>query len=189
MPPLRSASSFLATQGPIKTVFALGLLRLISRLCAFIGVTTSARYGSRWGKYFWIRRLIEWQQDEISMSGFGETPLMPGSISVWGSNPLQHWEFANEICSERLIRKYVHPSGKLAWDFSPPMGPNHFGDAGTGMFALASWFRLYDALPKVLDAAAAGKLPPADLFDPIQNPAVAENASAAPGVRPRCLPP
>ena len=121
---------------------------------------------------------------EISMSGFGETPLMPGSISVWGDNPLQHWEFANEICSERLIRKYVHPSGKLAWDFSPPMGPNHFGDAGTGMFALASWFRLYDALPKVLDAAAAGKLPPADLFDPIQNPAVAENASAAPGVRP-----
>lgn len=110
---------------------------------------------------------------EVFQSGFLETPLMPGSCSLFGDDPMRHWIFANEVCAERLVRRYVHPSGKLAWDWVT-MGANHFCDVGTGIFAVASWFRLYDALPRVLDASAA-RPPPADLFDPRANPAINEH--------------
>lgn len=115
---------------------------------------------------------------EVFQSGFLETPLMPGSVSLFGDDPMRHWAFANEVCAERLIRRYVHPSGKLAWDWVS-QGANHFCDVGTGIFAVASWFRLYDALPRVLDTAAT-KPPSADLFDPMKNPFIAANAGLAP---------
>lgn len=114
---------------------------------------------------------------EVFQSGFLETPLMPGSCSIWGTDPMRHWNFASEVCAERLVRKYVHPSGRLAWDWAT-LGDNHFCDVGTGIFAVASWFRLYDALPRVLDAAAAKAPPSADLFDPLRNPSI--NAGLAP---------
>jgi hypothetical protein len=113
----------------------------------------------------------------VFQSGFLETPLMPGSCSIWGTDPMRHWNFASEVCAERLVRKYVHPSGRLAWDWAT-LGDNHFCDVGTGIFAVASWFRLYDALPRVLDAAAAKAPPSADLFDPLRNPSI--NAGLAP---------
>lgn len=109
---------------------------------------------------------------EVAQSGFLETPLMPGSCSMFGDDPAKHWQFANEVCAERLIRRYVHPSGKLAWEWAV-QGANHFCDMLTGLFALASWFRLYDALPNVLDKSAARVS--ADLFDPMQNPSINEN--------------
>ncbi len=108
---------------------------------------------------------------EIAHSSLLETPLMPGSCSLYGDDPARHWQFANEVCAERLIRRYVHPSGKLAWDYAT-MGDNHFCDVLTNIFALASWFRLYDALPNVLDATACKAPPPADLFDPMKNPTI-----------------
>jgi len=116
---------------------------------------------------------------EIFQSGFLETPLMPGSVSLYGDDPARHWTFANEVCAERLVRRYVHPSGKLAWDWAV-QGENHFCDVGTGLFALASWFRLYDALPHVLDTAAA-KPQSADLFDPMLNPAIIGNGERGTG--------
>ena len=116
---------------------------------------------------------------EVFQSGFLETPLMPGSCSLFGSDPMRHWTFASEVCAERLVRKYVHPSGRLAWDWAV-QGANHFCDVGTGLFAVASWFRLYDALPRVLDGSAAKAPPPADLFDPRVNTAINESAGLAP---------
>ena len=104
---------------------------------------------------------------------------MPGSLSLFGDDPLRHWTFANEVCAERLVRRYVHPSGKLAWDWVS-QGANHYCDVLTGIFAMASWFRLYDALPHVLDASATKAPPSADLFDPMKNPAIGENAGLAP---------
>lgn len=115
---------------------------------------------------------------EIAQSGFHETPLTPGSTSVYGSDAARHWDFAQEVAAERLVRKYVHPSGKLAWDWSVG-GPNHWCDALTGCFALASWFRLYDALPRVVDAPAA-RPPSMDLFDPRRNDAVCDANGWAP---------
>ena len=143
---------------------------------------------SEYGEYLAVHAPY-WR--EIAQSGFLETALMPGSISLYGDDPMRHWNFAAEICAERLIRRYVHPSGKLAWDWAV-QGPNHFCDVLTNLFALASWFRLYDALPHVLDTTAA-RPPPADLFDPLQNPAIAENnklpeetpAASPPALTPR----
>ena len=130
---------------------------------------------------------------EIMQSGFLETPLMPGSFSLYGSNPAEHFMVANEICNEKLVRKYVveHAGGKTetAWDWIVK-GDEHFCDVFTGCFAVASWFRCYDALSVSIDAVAAGytvtpggmiarKVQPKvvhqdDLFDPRRNAAVGE---------------
>jgi hypothetical protein len=130
---------------------------------------------------------------EIMQSGFLETPLMPGSFSLYGSNPAEHFLVANEICNEKLIRKYVveRAGGKTetAWDWIVK-GDEHFCDVFTGCFAVASWFRCYDALSVSIDAVAAGytvtpggmiarKVQPKvvhqdDLFDPRRNAAVGE---------------
>nr|DAE44776.1 MAG TPA: Large Terminase [Caudoviricetes sp.] len=111
---------------------------------------------------------------EIAQSGFLETPLMPGSCSLFGSDPKEHWQFATEVANERLERKYTHPSGKVAWDWSV-IGANHFGDALTSAFALGSYFHCFAALPRVLDDALTVSRPRenADLFDPRLNPAMA----------------
>ena len=119
---------------------------------------------------------------EVMQSGFLETPLMPGSLSLYGTNPTAHFEFANEITAEKLVRKYVVSgragSAETAWEWSVS-GDNHYCDVLTGCFALASWFRCYDNLSAVVDAAALGRVSAApqvhqdDLFDPRRNDQVA----------------
>lgn len=116
---------------------------------------------------------------EIQQSGWLETPLMPGSLSIFGQDALTHTQLATEVCAEKLVRKYQAYSGRettTAWDWMPPTGPNHYCDALTGAFALASWFRAYDALSQTIDAAALGVKPieghQDDLFDPMKNSAL-----------------
>ncbi len=130
---------------------------------------------------------------EIMQSGFLETPLMPGSFSLYGTNPAEHFEVANEICAEKLVRKYVVESrfgrSETAWDWIE-QGDNHYCDVFTGCFAIASWYHCYDALSASIDSAAAGYtitpggmiarkvIPKAihqdDLFDPRRNRQVGE---------------
>lgn len=93
---------------------------------------------------------------EVMQSGFLETPLMPGSLSIYGKNPAEHYELANEITAEKLVRKYpVETRGKTetAWDWTCT-GDNHYCDVLTGCFALASWYRAFDNLSRVVDTAA-----------------------------------
>jgi hypothetical protein len=116
------------------------------------------------GEYLYVHSPY-WR--EVALSGFLETPLMPGSVSIYGDNPSQHYEFASEVAAERLLRKYMHPSGKLAWDWATT-GENHYCDALTMAFALASWYRFYSALPSVSVRTRADN----PLFDPIANPAI-----------------
>ena len=52
----------------VKTVFTFGMRALKVWQCACIGESTSARYCIAIGKYFWISRLMEWQQEEMTMS-------------------------------------------------------------------------------------------------------------------------
>ena len=120
---------------------------------------------------------------EIQQSGWLETPLMPGSLSLFGQDALAHTQLATEVCAEKLVRKYQAYSGRettTAWDWMTT-GPEHYCDALTGAFALASWFRAYDALSQTIDAAALGVRPiddgrggphQDDLFDPRRNPAL-----------------
>lgn len=93
---------------------------------------------------------------EVMQSGFLETPLMPGSLSIYGQNPVEHYEFANEVAAEKLVRKYaVETKGKTetAWDWTVT-GDNHYCDTLVGCFALASWYHCYDNLSRVVDTAA-----------------------------------
>ena len=115
---------------------------------------------------------------EIQQSGWLETPLMPGSLSIFGQDALTHTQLATEVCAEKLVRKYQAYSGRettTAWDWITT-GPEHYCDALTGAFALASWFRAYDALSQTIDAAALGVKPieghQDDLFDPMKNSAL-----------------
>lgn len=136
---------------------------------------------SRFGEYLAFMAPY-WR--EIQQSGWLETPLMPGSLSLFGREALPHAAFAAEVCAERLVRKYQVYSGReteTAWDWMNT-GPEHWGDAATGAFALASWFRAYDALSRTIDAAALGVRPiddgkggphQDDLFDPLKNSALA----------------
>lgn len=123
---------------------------------------------------------------EIMQSGFLETPLQAGSLSLFGSDAARHFEFASEVCNEKLIRKYsVIRAGKTltAWDWQT-LGENHFCDCLTGCFALASWYHAYDNLSQIIDGVitaspsqpqpngdeiAPHKFHQDDLFDPMRN--------------------
>ena len=129
---------------------------------------------SRYGEYLAFMAPY-WR--EVMQSGFLETPLMEGSLSLFGRDAGTHFQFATEICAEKLVRKYQAYGGRettTAWDWMTT-GPEHFCDATTGAFALASWFRAYDALSQTIDAVALGVRAPRqdDLFDPIRNSALA----------------
>lgn len=138
---------------------------------------------SQYGEYI-AQMSAYWR--EIAQSAFQEIPLMPGSISIFGKNPSEHFQLANEICAEKLVRKYPVFNGNkttLAWDWVTT-GAEHFCDCLSGAFALASWFRCYDPLSSTIDLAALGKsrapAPMPDendggLFDPRANPAILEN--------------
>lgn len=105
---------------------------------------------SKYGQYL-AEMAPYWR--EVMQSSWLETALQPGSISLYGSDSTRHFAFATEICNEKLIRKWQVVKGKqtlTAWDWQE-LGENHFCDAVTGAFALASWFRLYDDLSKVID--------------------------------------
>ena len=136
---------------------------------------------------------------EIMQSSTLETPLQPGSLSFYGTDPAEHFDVATEICNEKLIRKYTVTRGRqtlTAWDWQE-LGDNHFCDCITGCFALASWYHLYDNLSQVIDGVivtrggmvcravkpanqdqpngdtiAPHKYHQDDLFDPMLNPSV-----------------
>lgn len=117
---------------------------------------------------------------EIAQSAFLEKPLMPGSLSIFGKKEIEHFQLASEICAEKLVRKYPVFNGNkttMAWDWVTT-GPEHFCDCISGAFALASWFRCYDALSTTIDFSALGKPRPepvtGDLFDIRANPALAD---------------
>jgi hypothetical protein len=141
---------------------------------------------SQYGEYLAVMSPY-WR--EIMQSSFLETPLMPGSLSIYGSTASDHYDFANEICAEKLVRKYpVETRGRTetAWDWVCT-GDNHYCDVLTGCYALGSWYRCYDNLSVVIDTAAvsgsyaytaperAHKPRQDDLFDPMQNAAILEN--------------
>lgn len=114
---------------------------------------------------------------EKMQSGFLETPLMPGSLSLYGTDPIAHATIANEICAERLMRRYFDKQGRVKWDWIKVSEDNHFGDALTQAFALASYYRLYAALPSVIDdQIEPRKVHADDLFDPNRNAAIVANS-------------
>lgn len=98
---------------------------------------------------------------EVAQSSWLEQPLTPGSLSIYGSDPTAHYRFAQEVVAVKLSRKYpVYQGGETVQGYDwLETGPEHWGDAVTGCFALASWFRAYDALAATIDMVALGVQP------------------------------
>jgi hypothetical protein len=146
---------------------------------------------SQYGEY--LAEMAPYWREKMQ-SGFLETPLMPGSLSLYGSSPAEHYAFANEVCAEKMIRKYVVEQkggrSEIAWDWQTT-GENHYCDVLTGCFAIASWYHCYDALSASIDAVVTDgwrrtsggllarvvqpkQLHQDDLFDPSKNKTMAE---------------
>lgn len=118
---------------------------------------------------------------EQMQQGFLETPLMPGSLSLYGRDPVAHAAFANEICAERLMRRYFDKQSRVRWDWAKVAEDNHWGDSLTQAFALASYYRLYAALPSVVDENVPRSVHADDLFDPNRNSAIVSNSGQGEG--------
>lgn len=91
---------------------------------------------------------------EIAQSLWLSEPLTPGSCSLFGADPFRHDEFAQEVCAERLVRKFVRPDGRLEWDWSLKSKMNHYGDAYSGAFVVGSWVRAFESDERLIDRAA-----------------------------------
>ncbi len=82
---------------------------------------------------------------EIAQKSFRRRPLVPGSVSLFGTEARTHYDFALEVTYEQLVQTYRDAStGRMAWEWSNENpGHNHFGDCLVGCFALAHWKDLY----------------------------------------------
>lgn len=91
---------------------------------------------------------------EVGQSLLLSEPLSPGSASLFGSDPFRHDEFANEVCAERLVRKFIRPDGRLEWDWSLKSKMNHYGDGYTGALVVGAWIRAFENDERMIDRAA-----------------------------------
>ena len=91
---------------------------------------------------------------ETAQRAFLGEALQPGSASLWGSDPLEHWDFAGEVTVEQLVSKSAdRPGGRERYRWSlPPGADNHYLDAVSGCFAMASWYNLLDDAAPVRSA-------------------------------------
>lgn len=87
---------------------------------------------------------------EEAQRAFLAPPLQHGSVSLFGDDKTEHYEFAKEVCAEHLADKGTLQNGTESWVWNRT-GANHWGDVLSGLFAVASWYRLYDATETVVD--------------------------------------
>ena len=120
---------------------------------------------------------------ETMQSLFLSEPLSPGSASLYGSDPVVHDDFAVEVCSERLVRKFVRPDGRLEWNWSLKSKRNHYCDVATGCYVVAAWIRAFDSDAQIIDRAALMSLPPSQTAKrvPVKEGADASWAKSAGG--------
>lgn len=95
---------------------------------------------------------------EVMQRAWLAAPLTKGSLSLWGTDHAIHYDFAREVCAERLKAKFVRPDGITQWDWDK-RGENHYGDVATGCIAVASWYRHYDATQVMAAAEIASSAP------------------------------
>ena len=89
---------------------------------------------------------------EEAQRAFLAPPLQPGSCSLWGDDPTEHYDFVSEICNEKLADKGVGENGAEFWLWNKA-GINHYGDTHTGCYVVASWYRVYDATEALIERA------------------------------------
>lgn len=89
---------------------------------------------------------------EEMQRNFLGTPLLPGSVSLYGSDKSVHTEFAREICNQKLADKARGQNGTEIWKWTKK-GNNHYGDCLMGCHMLASLYRYYDTTDTIVAAA------------------------------------
>lgn len=94
-------------------------------------------------------RYLGWHADywkEYLQRSYLAPALTAGSTAIYGTDPLEHYDFGCEIVSELLADKGVSQKGLEFWKFTlRPNAKNHKLDASAAALALASYSRLYDA--------------------------------------------
>ena len=93
---------------------------------------------------------------EEAQRSFLAPPLSPGSCSLYGSDPAEHYDFAVEVCNEHLSDKATGANGTEIWTWTKS-GANHWGDTLSGAFAVGSWFRLLDATETIIEREIIGQ--------------------------------
>jgi hypothetical protein len=94
---------------------------------------------------------------EYVQRAFLAPPLTAGSLSLYGNDPIAHYDFGCEITAEVLADKGIGSQGTEFWRFnSRPGATNHFLDCTSGAAALASYLRLFDATQTLAGSARRG---------------------------------
>lgn len=82
---------------------------------------------------------------ETTQRAFAAVPLTPGSLSIYGSTPSVHIDYAAHISSEVLTDRALSQRGAEIYRWTlKPGSKNHFLDATAGTLAMASWYRYWD---------------------------------------------
>lgn len=83
---------------------------------------------------------------EYTQRSFLAPALTAGSTAIYGTDPLEHYDFACEIVAEKLADRGIGQNGSEWWKWvMRPGAKNHYLDCTSGALMLASWLRLYDA--------------------------------------------
>lgn len=80
---------------------------------------------------------------ETAQRAFLAEPGTPGSLSLYGTKPREHDDFAAEISAETLDEKLDSKRGTVyRWTLKPGAS-NHWLDTTSGCFGMAAWYRVY----------------------------------------------
>ena len=93
------------------------------------------------GNQFYAQDSDVWK--EMTQRAFLGEPLQNGSLSLFGTDPEVHADYARELCAETLADKATSARGVDFYKWTLK-GENHYLDSTSGTFALAGWFRLLD---------------------------------------------
>ena len=116
---------------------------------------------------------------ELAQRAWMNAPLQSGSLSLFGSAPHIHHQFATQICSVRLVEKDENRSGLKIWRWEKPTGKNHLSDCVKMCYVLAYWHKVYQiydtqksAWSLVRESAGAGHCVSADMQSVLSRGAV-----------------
>jgi hypothetical protein len=97
---------------------------------------------------------------EYAQRSFLVPALTPGSTSIYGNDPLAHYDFGCEVAAERLSDKGIGANNTEFWKwYVRPGASNHGLDEVTGALALASYLRLFDGQQVLASAFSPSKKP------------------------------
>lgn len=86
-------------------------------------------------------------------------PLQRGSLSLFGTDPRLHAQYAEEIAAERLTDRGTDRRGQDYWTWQTT-GPNHYADTVSGSLAIAAWYKLLADPSTMLTASTGMAAPP-----------------------------